>query len=61
MSTKPEICTKDEFEEIETEIPQGKLFKILCEGHVFPAFYFSWRFTRKTKEYLIFTLCDFPF
>ena len=21
MSTKPEICTKDEFEEIETEIP----------------------------------------
>ena len=61
MSTKPEICTKDEFEEIETEIPQGKLFKILCEDHVFPAFYFSWRFTRKTKEYLIFTLCDFPF
>ena len=41
--------------------PQGKLFKILLASHVLATIYFSWRFTRKTKECLIYTMCDFPF
>ena len=42
-------------------VPQGKVFKILFASHVFPTFFFRLQFTRKTKECLISTLCDFSF